>query len=194
MKNRLAWACGGIVALAVLIRLAVGGLSTEQNRTRSASLPSARPAQASSSDSNASTSGGAPWKGPLLPSSHKRLKDEALPMPPKEASGQEKREYLEGLQAIQKWRDPITGEPLDPKAMAQKERERLKSLQEQAVKRLQQAQADLSFRIEQRRIEHRERLIQAGLNPDVPGPQLFPPPEPEPAGGEFDPQTGLKRE
>ena len=177
MKFRLAWACGGIVALAALVKLTVGSNATEAGQgPKSASVPSARPTPGTLDPSG----GGSPSPPSTLldfsSKTRKRLQDDTLPPPPQDAPAMEREEYQRALRQIRGGKDPFVGGETDPRKMKEAVMERLRARQLAAQKRIDDLKAAHRVVGEQKNQEMRERLIRAGLDPDKPPPELFPPP------------------
>jgi hypothetical protein len=172
MKRWPVWACGGIVVFGILARLVLGGNTSaarSDGKTQNATVsPVTSTPAAGSSESSA----------PYSPATLRRLANDTLPPPPEDASPREKAEYVRALKEIQDGRDPMVQAFTPKKEKLEDNRKRIQERQEAARKRA--AEQRLAFDLQLKAAHHsqRERLRNAGLNPDAPPPPpLFPTPQ-----------------
>ncbi len=193
MKGRLAWACGGIAALVLVVIWRTGGTSSGA-RDELASRAAVSPAPPTpGSIPRESTPAGPLSTARLTESLRHRFSDDTLPPPPETAPAADHREYERLLREINAGRDPIHSLTGDPKIDRKTILDRLKTRSEAAKKRLSELAAARSARAREFQAQHRERLLRAGIDPDSPAPILVPPPELGPAVIEIDPVTGEKK-
>ena len=120
-----------------------------------------------------------------------RLPQDQSPCPSLHAAAADKTQLQPGPGGIVRGDNPVMDTVGNPQESVRENFKLLQGHQALAKKNLAENAAEFRALLERSREEHRQKLLQAGFNPDTPGPRLFPTPQLGPPVAEVDPQSGV---